>query len=448
MKDKGSGSGNHRKLFHLLWWESIFATAFDTWIHPTFLSGLAGELKIPLGIVSVIAAIPWIGATGQIVGAWAFERSHSVKVYVLGVASLGRALWIFPLLLAAWWGYGSYFLRHPFPVIQWFIWLALSACCSSLLANASANAWMYWMRNLIPSRLQGRFFGTRQQFTTSAFLIGSVIAAYLVGWIPQGYRVGSALLGAFALISGTISIFLHSRVRDFPILRSVEHSRRSLIKILKEPVLDPDFREFLFFGAAFNGVIQLCGSYYPYYFTKELHIPMSTIAFWIGITNLGSFCASNYWGKKVDQSRNLPDILWTTGHVVAFTPLLYFFFNQKGLIQTIAPIEYFLSGLAWSGFALAQTKLLFQLSPPNEGATYFSVYAVVCGLSGAICTFLGGQIAQFFAPWGGFRVLWLLGSVARLGVLRALCKPLIQNSSFSFAKLLKKDLLPLETDIL
>src|SRR4051812_31467864 len=88
--------------FRLLWWEASFAIAYETWIHPTYLSGLAGELKVPLNLVSILAAIPWIGAIGQIVGPWAFERSGSVKIYVLGMASIGRSLWIIPLLSALW----------------------------------------------------------------------------------------------------------------------------------------------------------------------------------------------------------------------------------------------------------------------------------------------------------------------------------------------------------
>jgi hypothetical protein len=418
--------GRPRKLFRLLWWEASFAVAYETWIHPTYLNGLAGELKIPLSLVSVLAAIPWIGATGQILGAWAFQRSHSVRRYVLGMASFGRALWLLPLLFAVFWGSRSYFYGIPFPVSNWFILATTSACISSFLTTASSNAWLYWMKVLVPSQFQGRFFGTRQRFTTSAFISASLIGALLVGWTPQGYRVGNGLLCTFALLSGCISIYLHSFVRDVPYQKPQLLHRASFSTILRKPLSDPQFREFLLFGAQFNGAIQIANSYFPYYFTKELHFSMSTIALWTGISNFGCFIAAAYWGRKVDRCRTPFEILWYAGHLIAFSPLVYVFIKEPGVVQAIAPFEYFGYGLAWSGFLLAQTKLLFKLSPKTDCAPYFSTYAAVCGISGAVCTFLGGQLAQAFAPWGGFRILWVFGCLARLTILWLFCRPLLQ----------------------
>jgi MFS family permease len=98
-------------------------------------------------------------------------------------------------------------------------------------------------------------------------------------------------------------------------------------------------------------------------------------------------------------------------------------------VQKIAPIEYFIYGLAWSGFMLAQTKLLLKMSPnnsSNECAAYFSIYATVSGISGAIFTFLGGQLVQQLSESGGFKILWILGFVTRIAILWVFCKPLLE----------------------
>src|SRR4051794_28103654 len=112
-------SGSFRGLLRLLCWEAGLAVAYETWVSPTFLSALAGELHVDLRVVSVLAAVPWIGASGQILGAWAFDRSSTVKRYVLGMASLGRSLWGIPVLLAAYWGARAYGWGETFPKSHW-----------------------------------------------------------------------------------------------------------------------------------------------------------------------------------------------------------------------------------------------------------------------------------------------------------------------------------------
>jgi hypothetical protein len=91
--------------------------------------------------------------------------------------------------------------------------------------------------------------------------------------------------------------------------------------------------------------------------------------------------------------------------------------KNPNLVKLIAPVEYLCSGLAWAGFLLAQTKILLRLSPERDSAAYFSVYATLCGLSGAVFTFLGGQVVQVLVGYGEFRMFWLLSTVVRVFAL-------------------------------
>jgi hypothetical protein len=406
-----------RKIIGILCWESIFGVAFDAWVSPSYLSGLAGELKISLSLLSVVAAIPWIGASGQILGVWAFDHCTSVKWYVLGLAGLGRALWFIPLGLAIYWGSQSYYNGARFPADAWFIIASICACLSTMIIAASNSAWMYWVKMLLPQKFQGRFFGYRQRFTMAAVILANLVAMPLVDWAPGGYHLGLGLLCSLALVSGILSVSLNAKVHDVPVENISEKRFRSFREIFGLPLKDRAFRKFLLFGVAFNGALQFSASYFPYYFTSELHIPMSYFAFWSGISSLGCFLASNYWGKRIDRTGLPYEVLWYTSLAIALAPLL-FLFRSSEVIKIIAPLEYLFSGLVWSGFLLAQTKILLRLSPKGNSAVYFSVYATLCGLSGAIFTFLGGQLVQFLMNRGEFRLFWLFGSALRLFVLQ------------------------------
>ncbi|MEO5970084.1 MAG: hypothetical protein ABIQ95_09165, partial [Bdellovibrionia bacterium] len=206
-----------RQIVGILCWESIFGVAYDAWISPSYLSGLAGELKISLSLLSVVAAIPWIGASGQILGVWAFDHCTSVKWYVLGLAGLGRVLWFIPLGLGMYWGSQSYYHGIPFPADTWFIIASICACLSTTIIAASNSAWMYWVKILLPSKFQGRFFGYRQRFTMAAVILANLVAMPLVDWAPGGYHLGLGLLCTLALLSGTLSVTLNSKVHDVPV---------------------------------------------------------------------------------------------------------------------------------------------------------------------------------------------------------------------------------------
>jgi Na+/melibiose symporter-like transporter len=405
-----------RSIINLLCWEAVFSLMYETWIGPTYLSGMAGELGVSVGLVSVLAAIPWIGASGQIWGAWFFDRSPSVKQYVLRIAGAGRALWLIPLFLACFWGAKLKFSGAPFPVNAWFLIAAFSASVASLLTSASANAWMYWVKNLVPHRFHGRFFGARQRFTTLSFVVASLFAASIVGWAPEGFKLGYGVICSLAIFAGGLSILLLSKIKDVPRERTVEAHPRSFQEIILIPLRDREFRKLLIFGALFNGALQLPGPYFPYYFTSKLHIAMSSVVIWTALQSLGIFASSAFWGRRADQVNSLPQILRWTGMAMVISPLFYLSENAA-LIQIIGPIEYFFNGVMWSGFVIVQMKLLLKSGKQGPSSSYFSTFAAFSGLSGAIGAFLGGQIAGLLEFHGGFRALWVIGSAARLAVL-------------------------------
>ncbi len=410
-----------RTAFNLLCWEGAFAMAYETWTGPMYISGLGGELGVGVAWVAFLMTLPWVGQIGQLAGLFAFERISSVKRYTLWVAAMARALWILPLFCAGFWGWKTMQQGQPFPKNAWFAVLGLTACFSALFASSSAVAWNSWMRGLIPANFRGRFFGIRHTHLMGALILANLSASIWVGWKPQGFFVGYAVICSLALLAGALSSFLLAGVPDVRIRKHVKQSSpRPLIEIFIEPFRSAEFRKVVLFGAAFNGVIQFAGPYFPYYFTKELHISMSTVALWAVISNSGCLLTAGLWGRRMDRIGSPFSTLWLACHLVVLSPLPYVF-RSADVIRWIAPFEYFINGISWAGFFLSMTALVFRTAPDGKNASYFSVYAAVVGLACAIGTLLGGRVAEWLTAYGGFRALWIVGSVLRLGVLWGLC---------------------------
>jgi MFS family permease len=405
-----------RSAFRLLYWEGAFSMIYDTWVGPTYLSGLGGELHVPVLYVSLICSAAWIGAVGQLVGSWAYERVPSYKRYTVAAAAVSRGMWLLPLLFAAYWMHQSRMQGRSFPAESWFALTAAVACLGALFGASSAASWNSWMRALVPQRLRGRFFGGRQRFVMVALIGANLLASACIDWRPGGLHAGFAVLGALAVTAAGVSTWLLSRVRDAGTPHVVESSQSFTQKVL-EPLRDRRFRGIVLYGAAFNGALQLASSYFPYYFTREMHFPMSQVAFWTVLNNIGCLLAAAAWGKFLDRSGATASVMRAMGSFVALSPLLYVTPSILW-VRMIAPADYLTNGMIWCGYQLALTTLLFKSIPSRSStALCFSIYTAAAGLCGAVGSLLGGRLAVWLMPWGGFRALFLVASACRFAVI-------------------------------
>lgn len=412
-----------------LFWEGVFSSAYETWIGPTYLSGVAGELGVSVVWVGLLTAIPAIGAVAQLLGLWHFHRAPSVKSYVIHLAWIARGLWAIPVVLAWYWGFRSFSLHESFPATRWFLVTAFCSCLSSMVGSASGVGWMSWVRDLVPQSFRGRFFGLRQRFTMGAVVAAHAIAVLLVGWRPAGVHVGYGVLLVFALVSAALSTLLLGRVRDVKSSKKEKSPRAALtVSQLLEPLRDERFRSLILFGSLFNGTVQLAGPFFPYYFTRELHLELSTVSFWTILTNIGWFSASVYWGKSADGKRRLGIPFWVALHLIALSPAFYIFASPAAATR-IGPVDYFTNGIFWAGYSLVYTTMLLEACPADRCGLYYSVYAACNGLAGALGALLGGPLALLLMPLGGFRTLWAVAAVSRLGVIWFMHPLLIQGAT-------------------
>lgn len=405
--------------FKLLFWEGAFAMVHDAWTGPTYLGGLAGELGAQVIWVSLLCSAAWIGAVGQLIGAWAYERVPSYKRYTVRLALASRALWLLPIFTAGFWWYRARFAGTKFPVELWCALTAVVACGAALLGASSASAWSSWVRALVPVASRGRFFGERQRFVTVALVLANLVAAACVGWRPGGTHAGFALIGVLSVTFAGISAWLLNKVEDAGRPSGIgPEGVREFIAWVRGPLRDPGFRGVVIYGASFNGVMQLASPYFSYYFTRELGIPMSQIAFWTVLSNIGCVCAVARWGRYLDQEGRHPrrTMRWM-GSLVALAPL-YYLSSSRAVIEVIAPIDFLTNGAIWAGYWLGLTTLLYRSIPSGYSvALCFSIYTAAAGLCGAAGSLLGGKLAVWLTPWGGFRALWVISSALRFAVI-------------------------------
>jgi hypothetical protein len=405
--------------FQLLFIEGAFATAFDTWTGPIYLSGLAGEMGVGVGLLSLISIVPWIGAIGQFIGLRAYHRSSSTRAYVVVSAAIARALWLITILMGWFWGIQAAHHHQPFPARNWFLLAGCVGLLSQLFGCASASAWMLWMRALISPQTRGRFFGARQRYAIIAVIAAHFMGLLWAGWAPGGYPVGYGILLSGAVICAGISTLVLNKVPNVVLDdRSIPEQAPGWIETIRKPLKNRAFRQLVIFNTAFQFSIQIAGPFFPYYFTKELHISMSSVAFWTLLTNVGWFISAMYWGRRVDRVGGWRMSLLVTGSMLAISPIFYVFTSATS-VRIFAPLEYFVNGIFWAGYMLVYTKLQLERSPlgSREGLFAFAVAAAAAAVGSAVGNLAGAQLASLLLPWGGFRALFLLTTILRMSTV-------------------------------
>jgi hypothetical protein len=415
-----------RKAFQLLCWEAAFAMAYETWIGPTYLSGLAGELGLGVGFVTLLTAVPFMGAVGQLGGVWALRRASSCKSYTLKVTAFARAIWIVPVLATAAWALRASVQGGGFPRESWSVMLAAVACASALFATCGGTSWSFWVRNLVPAHVQGRFFGVRHRYVMVGVIVAHALATFWVGWKPGGWFAGYWVVACLAILAAALSTALLGRVPE-PRDSDAVGAQSSAIGALAEPFRDARFRRVLLFGATFQGAMQLASPYFAYYFTKELHIPMGWVAFCSVLANVGCFLAAARWGRLIDRTGNPVPVVALCGLGCAVSPLMYVL-PGAAVVRWIGPVDFLLNGMIHGGFTIAFTTLLFRVIPSQRGAAYFSVYTACAGVSAALAILAGGFLATALVPWGGLRALWVVAAVLRIAVVLGML-PLLREAA-------------------
>ncbi|MDR3608758.1 MAG: MFS transporter [Oligoflexia bacterium] len=405
-------------VFQLLFLEGAFSYAYDTWTGPTYLSGLAGEFGVGVGLLSLITVVPWIGAVGQFATLGAYHRSASVRRYVVGSAAFARVLWLIPLCLGWYWGLQSALGHEVFPAKKWFLVSAIVGLVSQLIGSASGAAWMAWIRELVAPRVRGRFFGVRQRYTMVAVIVVHFLGILWAGWRPGGYPAGYGILLGCACLSAALSTWLLAKVPDVQSIRAENEVAPStrMIDLIREPFRDEMFRNLVLFNAAFQFSIQIAGPYFPYFFTKELGFSMGTVAFWLMLGNIGWFVAALFWGRRIDRVDGWRSAFLASATLISISPMFYVF-TGAGSVRVFAPFEYFSNGMFSAGYLLVYMKLQLERSPQGKSAGPFAVASAAAALSSGIGNLAGAQLAIWLQPWGGFRALFLIATVLRLATV-------------------------------
>lgn len=318
-----------------------------------------------------------------------------------------------------------------FPQEAWCLPTALAlGCCIQLVNPFSQTGWYTWMGELIPMRIQGRYFGARTQAFHSARLIFFLLFAYAIFLFPVGPQDGGGtglllvLLSAIACRIASVCFLIRQPVP--PTLENIElppsmaTSMTGLWAFLRSAPHTPFGRWTLLWSSMFFG-IGITGPFVATYLTAPieqggLHL-VSNPWLYAGISQCGAITRlilMPVMGRLVDRYGSIAVLRFSLIGVSIVTVGWAWITDPRWLLLN----EVFAS-CCWSGAETAIVVLLLTChEDPAQRSRLVGYYHLLAGIAAVLSSLVGTVLISTLPPFHGsvFRSLFLAGLCIRIPV--------------------------------
>jgi MFS family permease len=391
-----------------------------------------------LNAVSAISQIP------QVLSAFWMGRMKSRKAVVISTALASRLILCFIVLLP---------YMFPFPIALKVVIGA--ALLWGALISIAGNAWTAWMSDLVPRRIRGRYFSSRN----FAIMLASVITSLTACWFldqfseaaPKGLFsflpsprgtwifVPSHKMAAFTFLyllavipAVACAILLYSQYEpERPKVARV--TLQGFVPSLKEPFSDGMFVKFLAFTCIYNFINSFAGPYWTPFCLEYLHMSYLTLAACGVMGTVGGLLTARLWGRLSDRHGNRPVIILTMT-VTAFHPLLYLIATKTFVFPVY--VDFISSGVMWIGYSIAMSNLLLLFGTARTKDMFFAVYATCSALVIFIGSLISGTIIThiptvYIGHWSlnRIQIIFFFTSMFRYMSLLAAARLIIESGS-------------------
>ncbi len=441
-------------MFGVVWMSCVSGSQFITFARMMGLEDFG---------FGVLQALPFIATFGQFFAAILIERTGLRKFQFMTCATFGRSLW---MLLAV--------IPFVLPIpSKAAVWAMMSILLVIYFMDALASpAWLTWMGYLIPRRIRGRYFAVRAQITQVVQIIVVIAVGILVDamtvqgasetqpWLQPGLLYTICGILAVSSLFGMADILLFRNIREVMPPAYVANTA-PVLQMLLEPLKDRVFRNYVAYGAAFTFTTTIGAMFFWRTATEVLHFSkLATNVMFLVIVPVTGIMVSHWWGRMIDRwgrrpvlilggvgtavgtgswllaspNFSCPDFILGGGNVVAGWVGGFFGHPHWAWFDPRTPVTAYLivlvgtivSGIAWSGVALAQTGVILGFSDGKGKSASVAAASVLISIGGAAGALIGGMLSEAMQTlhdhpltagpfvWNNWHILFAVAVVGRL----------------------------------
>jgi MFS family permease len=372
-------SEKRQKGLRAFWLDGLFASLAGGFADPYYtlymLSLHASNAQI--GLVNTLSQLA--GATLAIPGAAVADNTGRYKRLSVFTGLISRLMWLV-MLIAPW-----------LLVDEGAVWLVLIAWVAIAGVGALGNAaWTALSADLVPVRLRGGYFASRNIVMQLVRLLAIPLAGQLVDVIgePVGYQVNLGL--AFAI--SMISLYYYNHLPEHPPAHKTD--RLSTREVLRRVAQMPTFKRFIACHTVLYLGVMIGGPFIAVYMVQEAHFDTGTIGLVTTVNVLASLLGMRVMGRLHDRF----GITWTMrfGLGVPLITVLWLWVKhpwQAYLVNSYA-------ALTWAGYNLGAFNLLLASTPNEHRPRFIAIHTTIVSVVAAIGPIIGGALLDSvgFAP--------------------------------------------------
>ncbi len=331
------------------------------------------------------------GAAALIPGAWFSEMWGRRKTLIVVFGGIISRL---PLLLLA-------LLPLAFTG-QAAIYAAMALLAIRLFGdNFAKPAWTSFTADLIPLRVRGSYFSSRNFAMAGAAFVTVPLFGILIRNLGglNGYQVSWFLV----FIAAAASVVAFTFIKDTP---TVAHPPSTSLREIAGDMLAE--RPFIIFTAVtllWNLALQLAGPFFNVYLVQDMGASAAMVGIVTAVNSVSGLAGQRWFGRYYSRLGDM-GIFRITGLVIPFLPVLWAIITapwQVGIINS-------LGGFMWAGYNLAQFNLLLALTPAKGRERFAAVYQTAVFLPAFFAPLIGAWLADML----GFRLVFLVSGAGRL----------------------------------
>lgn len=391
--DTSQVSPQRRRGLRAFWLDGLFSSLSGGFADPYYTLYLLslGASNAQIGLVNTMNQLA--GAVLAFPGAAIADRTGRYKAMVLLAGVLSRLMWI--VMLLAPWVFGG----------AGAVWLIMAAWVALSAVGALANgAWTALSADLVPARLRGGYFASRNIIMQLVRLMAIPLAGQIVYAVgePGGYQVALGI----AFVIGMIAVYYYSQIPEHSGASTVERlGLRAVMRNLKHL---PTFSRFIVSHSTLYLGVMISGPFITVYMVEKAGFNVSIISLVTTVSVLFTLIGMRVMGRLHDRF----GITWTMrfGLLIPVIPVAWLWVQhpwQAYLVEAMA-------ALTWAGYNLGAFNLLLASTPDEHRPQYVAIHTTIISVVGAVGPLLGGWLLELldFAP-----VFWLSMAVRGAGML-------------------------------
>lgn len=381
-----------------------------------FISGsiLAGYLKM-LGVSDsmngIISALPVLLMMLQPIGAILSERLETRKKFVCTLALTHRlifaCMFFVPLL----------FQNVTVRIILIFIFFFLGHSIGMLMAPATNN----WIISLVPRKIRGQYFSTREKY----LIVISSLILLIAGYIIDTFKERNNAITAYYIIS--FIVFVLAFINFFALSKAAEPKNTitetgiKLRDVFLLPLKSKQFMPIVIFNIMWHVSSQIVIPYLGVFWVSDLKLSYTYLMVVAMVMSVFRTIILKPWGKFADNG-SWANVVKIAVGFLGITHILFSLLVPSNAVWLFFVLSIF-SNISWAVIGISILNIQFDYAPENGRTLYIGANAAIGGIAGFGAAYIGSLIMimvsnadlEFMgAPLKGQQVLLVLSGLLML----------------------------------